>query len=177
MRPGDHLRSRLKPAVHAGTAHPGRTGDERGEVIILVLAILVAVGIVVGAMAALATPIFAHAATVQSVDDTASIADSGLQYGIQVLRTVPGFCSPSTPQLMRNVPALHARGGVVSAQVQCSTVSSAGTISNILITSTVAPGNGVNRAISARAVVELNTATQATTVESWRVCQDPAATC
>jgi hypothetical protein len=143
--------------------------DERGQIIILVLGILVVVGILVGALASLATPIFAHATVVRNLNDTVAATDAGLQYGIQFLqtdfRTHPDLCSPA---IGRVAPSLNLH----SVAVNCTIQSSAGAISQILLTSTSKPGNGVSRVIFARAVVQVNNVTGATTIMSWRTCQE-----
>jgi hypothetical protein len=163
------------------SSEPGRPGlhrDERGEVIILVIAILVVVGILVGALASLATPIFAHATVVQKTNNSVAATDSGIEYGIRTMQSFfnsnpgasPPFCPSGAGQPLRGVPnAVNNQ----TPNVTCATLSSSGEISLVALTSTA----GVGRTMSARAVVQVNELTGATTIESWRTCQDPSPTC
>jgi hypothetical protein len=153
--------------------------DERGEIIILVLAILIAVSILVGALVGLATPIFAHARVVQNVNNTVSAADSGIEYGVQQIEglfpqnpTNPSICPVGSLQPVPNPPLINGR---TTLSVSCEVLPpgpSSGGISLVVIQSTVQPGDGVSRVISARAVAQVNDMTGATTIQSWRLCQD-----
>jgi hypothetical protein len=160
----------------------GPERDEGGSVLILVIAILVAVGILVGALAALAGPMFAQAEVARNLNDTGAAIDAGIEHGIQTLQaTIPAllFLCPSPPRHLTvaqvpPVPPAPSNNYVAIVQCQLLPSSVSGT-SEIVFTSTLpptAPGVG-GRVYSARAVVEVNNFTGATTILSWKTCQDP----
>jgi hypothetical protein len=143
-------------------------------VIILVIAILVAVGVLAGALAALAGPIFAQAEVTRNLNDTGAAIDAGIEHGIQTfqrgLLANPGQCppAPQPPQQLTNPPSVNGLVPIVT----CQTVSSLPWISKVVLTSSP-PLTTNGRVFSARAVVEVNTLTGATTILSWKTCQDP----
>jgi hypothetical protein len=156
----------------------GAKRDERGSVLILVIAILVAVGMLVAALASLATPIFAQAKVTRDLNDTGAAIDAGIQYGIQSLQASfssnPGMCQPPpNPAPVVNPPTVNNYG---PPRVKCATVPPSSTsltsqwITEVVLTSH--PPRGTNGRYSARAVVEVNNLTGATTILSWRTCQD-----
>jgi hypothetical protein len=151
--------------------------DERGEILVLVLTVLIVVGVLVGALAALAAPIFAHAAVVQNVNETVATADSGIQYGIQQVQiNVPTgaplvWCPVGSFGGLPNPPSpmINGRSVVIMCEIQSQPANG---LSIVVIASTVPPGSGNSRVISARAVFQVNNSTGAWTVQSWRTCQD-----
>jgi hypothetical protein len=158
----------------------GSRRDEGGEVIIIVLAALILIGVLVGALASLATPIFANAQATRNVSDTVADANAGIEYGIQTIQallpTDAGLC-PGGGAPLRNAPQVNH---LLPVQVMCATSSTPASppgISYIVVTSLAPTGGGAARGSSARAVVQVNDATGATTIESWRTCQDPNQTC
>jgi hypothetical protein len=150
--------------------------DESGSVIILVIAILVAVGVLVGALAALATPIFAHAGVTRNLNDANAAIDAGIEHGIQQLQTAfptnPGFCPQTSPAQVPQPPTVNGSNYPVIVWCQTQSPPPAPGISQIVLTSNPGPGSGVTR-LWARAVVQVNNFTGATTILSWRTCQDP----
>jgi hypothetical protein len=155
----------------------GAPRDERGSVLILVIAILVAIGILVGALAALAGPIFAQAEVTRNLNDTGAAIDAGLEHGIQTLQTAfptnPGLCPPTSPAPLGNPPTVNNYVPIVT----CQTIpppppfSTSPSITYVILTSSPSPGS-TSRVYSARAVLQVNDFTGATTIMSWRTCQD-----
>jgi hypothetical protein len=159
--------------------------EERGSVIILVIAILVAVGVLLGALARLATPLFASAEVTQKLNDTRAAIDAGIEHGIQSLRAsilanpgaMPTLC-PTTwtgplPPSLTSEPAPSVNG--YAPYVRCGTLSQSTSVTEIVLVSTPSFVNppGPVRVFSARALVEANNFTGATTILSWKTCQDP----
>jgi hypothetical protein len=151
-------------------------------VLIIAIVTLVAVGLLAGTLAALATPLFAHAEITRNLNDTSAAVDAGIQHGIQTLqstyRAPSSMCQPPPPglppQRLDNPPVLN---GYVP-MVTCETIpapppfSSSQWATYFILTSGPPPGSA-SRVYSARAVVQVNNLTGATTVLSWKTCQDP----
>jgi hypothetical protein len=149
--------------------------DESGSVLILVIAILVSVGLLVGALAGLATPIFAQAEVTRNLNDTGAAIDAGIEHGIQTIQSgllqsgLVGNPAQCPPQL-NNAPKVN---GLVPIVTCVATAISPG-ISQVVLTSSP-PLGGYGRVFSARAVLEVNTlpgAKGATTILSWKTCQE-----
>jgi hypothetical protein len=148
--------------------------DEDGQIIVIALAFLVVAGVLVGALASLATPVFAHAKVVQTNNEAVAATNAGIEYGISTLQTVfplsQAFC-PSTGGSVRGVPPVNG----LTANLVCSSTPYPGQsqISQVVLSST----SGSGRTFGARAVVLVNNLTGATAIQSWRTCQDPGPTC
>jgi hypothetical protein len=150
--------------------------DESGSALILALAILIGVGLLLGALARLATPIFAQAEVTRSLNDADAAIDAGLGHGIQTLQTSslasnPGLCQApppgQPPQQLINPPYVN---GIVPI-VTCEVTSSSSSVSTIVLTSSPPVGTST-RIVSGRAVVQVNNFTGAVTILSSRICQD-----
>jgi Tfp pilus assembly protein PilX len=152
--------------------------DEHGQILVLVMAMLVIVGIFAGALAGLATPTFHHAAAVRNLNDTVAAADSGINYGIQALQGNPAPCLgtaaasvPGTPPAVNTGTLAVTCQGVQPASVPTPPAG----VSYVQLTSTATPSGG--SPVTAKAVVQVNETTGSATIESWRVCQDGASLC
>jgi hypothetical protein len=158
--------------------------DERGSVLIFSIIILVAVGLLIGALATLATPIFSQALVTRNLNKTGAGIDAGIEYGIQTLQTfhpVPASMCPDKSKAPAQLTNNPSAGGSAPASpdnyvasVYCQNISPSPSngISTIVLTSSP-PAPGGPRVFSARAVIEVNDLTGATTILSWRTCQDP----
>jgi hypothetical protein len=153
--------------------------DERGQILVLVMGMLVMIGIFAGALVGLATPTFHHAASVRNLNDTVASADSGVNWAIQSLRGNPTPCLQTTPTPMSGPPPV----GTGSLSVSCQAVQlspapytpPAG-VSYAVIKSIAAPSSG-NPVVTAKAVVQVNDTSGSATIVSWRICQDGPALC
>ena len=113
-----------RPAVAGDRQQRPRSGDQRdeqGQILVLVLAMLILLGILVGALAGLAAPSFAHAAVVRNLNDTVADANSGIEYGIQALKDnaqpVPGCRSPSRCRAPpATMPPFNGHAGTLTCQ-------------------------------------------------------------
>jgi hypothetical protein len=150
--------------------------DETGSVLLLALAILIGVGLLLGALARLATPIFAQTEVTRNLNDTDAALDAGISHGIQTLQTGPisanpGLCQApppgQPPQQLINPPYVNGIAPIVT----CEITSSSNGISQVVLTSSPPVGTST-RILSARAVVQVNNFTGAVTILSSRMCQD-----
>jgi hypothetical protein len=159
-----------------------RPRDDCGSVLIFAIIILAAAGLLVGALASLATPIFRQAVVTRNLNKTGTGIDAGIAYGIQTLQTfhpVPSSMCPRKPASAQLPNSPHAGGSGptaldnYTASVYCQNITAlpSNGVSTIVLTST--PSQGAGDRFSARAVVEVNDFTGATTILSWRTCQDP----
>jgi hypothetical protein len=156
--------------------------DERGQILILVMGMLVMIGIFAGALVGLATPTFHHAASVRNLNDTVATADSGINWAIQSLQGNPTPCLETTPTPMSGPPSVNT-GNAGSLSVSCQAVQlstppytpPAGVnyagVSYAVIKSTFTPSSGTP-VVTAEAVVQVNDTSGSATVVSWRICQD-----
>jgi hypothetical protein len=147
----------------------GKRGeDEGGQTLLLVLAMLILLGVLAGALTSLATPSFSHAASVRSLNDTVAATDSGIDYGIQYLKDNAGEC----PAVIA-VPAgfVVNRAALLSCHVVTAVAGSG--VSTLLLVSTaeITPTN----LMESSAVVGINDDTGSATILSWRTC--PSAEC
>jgi hypothetical protein len=149
--------------------------DERGQILILVMGMLVMIGIFAGALVGLATPTFHHAASVRNLNDTVATADSGINWAIQSLQGNPTACPPAGPQPPVNTGSLAVTCQDVTAQVTASGHPPPPGARYLQITSQATPSSG--SPVTAKAVVQVNDTTGSATIESWRVCQDGPALC
>jgi hypothetical protein len=151
--------------------------DESGSVLIIAIVTLVAVGLLIGALATLATPIFAQAKVTQNLGDSSAFIDAGIEYGIQALQADPSMLPNCVPPFndITNPPPVNSSGS--PPLVTCTTVPASlpslqsPWISEVVLTSRP-PRGFTGRVVTARAVIAVNKVTGATTILSWRRCQD-----
>jgi hypothetical protein len=144
----------------------GRTADEGGAILVLALGILIVLGILVGALAGLAAPSFAHASVVRNVNDTVASADSGIEYAIQSLKATPGGCLIIPAQ----APMINDRNAVVSCTPFTLPAGTPAGISGFVLVSKAQIGSGSADTIQSTAVIEINDDTGSPTVMSWTTC-------
>jgi hypothetical protein len=159
----------------------GSQCDEQGQILVLVLAMLILLGILVGALAGLAAPSFTHANVVRNLGDTVADNNSGIEYGIQALNDNPKPCLVAPPQPVP-IPAPPATMPPFNGHRVTLTCQQVGPppgtqpqtgISYILLQSTAQAASGQTNPLVASAVVEMNNLTGSTTIVSWRTCRDP----
>jgi hypothetical protein len=156
--------------VTRGRAPDERTErrDEGGEILVLVLAALIVLGILAGALAALASPSLTHATVIRNVSDTVATADSGIEYGIQSLKTAPTQCQGPLPP----APTINGRAPAVSCTTLDPPDGTPTGISYVLLVSTAEIASSNQNLIESRAVLEINDQTGSATIISWRSCRN-----
>ena len=97
---------------------------EQGQTLVLVLAFLIAIGVLAGALAGQITPSFVHSNVVKSINDDVAAADQGIRYGIQSLKTYSNICPPSAPGIPpspSSLPDYVTPDTGLTVHVQCMT--------------------------------------------------------
>jgi Tfp pilus assembly protein PilX len=145
--------------------------DESGQTLILVLAMLILLGLLGGALVGLAGPSFTHASVVRNLNDAAAAADSGIEYGIQSVKNEPGQCLEAPPTLTASAPTINGRAVQVSCEVVPPPPDTPKGLSFILLVSTAQLGGSDASTVVSRAVLEINDRTGSATIMSWRTCR------
>jgi hypothetical protein len=148
-----------------------RRHGEDGQILVLVLAALVALGLLAGALTGLATPSFTHATVVRTLNDTVSAADSGIEYAMQFIRDDPAQCvaqAPGDPPLSMPTQTFNNRTVKVTCAKALPDPSPSTSYIDLDSTAQIAGGNP----IEAKATIEVNKFTGYPTVDSWRTCRN-----
>jgi hypothetical protein len=141
-----------------------RSADEGGAVLVLALGLVIALGVLVGALAGLAAPSFVHSSVVRQINDTVATADSGIEYAIQSVKDDPDNCQNLFPT---NSPVINGR----KATVTCTKLPGTPTgISELRLQSTAHIGSSSAGTVQSRAVIQINSDTGSPTIMSWTTC-------
>jgi Tfp pilus assembly protein PilX len=148
----------------------GEDRSERGQVLVFVLAMLVVVGVLAGALLSQSTPSFRRATSVSQLNDRMAAAKAGVESALQRLKEDSAFChssgsfsGPASPMANNLTPTVTCRRFDPANPLPGFTY--------FAITSTVASASG-GQPLTSKAVAHINDNFWSISVDSWWMCQE-----